>query len=103
MAQTRPSGYPVFGVASPSVAEEVTEIDGRGRIRFLPRWTNRIPWWKGTSGEGLDVLMVLVEPGLISFHDWVSDGERVAARFAQIAETEDEDALEVLRLIQDRY
>jgi hypothetical protein len=103
MAETRPSGYPVFGDPSASVAEEVTEIDGRGRIRFLPRWTNRIPWWKSTSSEGFDVLMVFVEPGLISFRDWISDGEQVAARFAQIAAEDDDDALEALRLIQDRY
>lgn len=103
MAQTRPSGYPVFGDLSTSVSEEVTEIDARGRVRFLPRWTNWIPWWRDTTNEGFELLMVFVEPGLISFRDWITDGERIAARLGQIAASDDEDALEAMRLIQDRY
>src|SRR6267142_892534 len=103
MALTRPSSYPVVTGASAVVSEEIAEIDDRGRLRFHPRWTNRVPWWKTNQDEGFAVLMVLQEPGLIALLDWTNDGQRVAARYTELAGSDDEEALEALRLIQDRY
>jgi hypothetical protein len=85
MALTRPSSYPVVTGASAVVSEEIAEIDDRGRLRFHPRWTNRVPWWKTNQDEGFAVLMVLQEPGLIALLDWTNDGQRVAARYTELA------------------
>jgi hypothetical protein len=101
MAITRPSGSPV--VTDPIVAQEVAEIDGRGRLHLLPRWTKRIKWWATTPKDDFSVLMVLVEPGLISLRDWASDGTRVIARYEELAAQPSADVLEALRLLQDRY
>jgi hypothetical protein len=47
--------------------------------------------------------MVLKEPGLIAIRDWTNDGQRIAARYAELAASDDEESLAALRLIQDRY
>jgi hypothetical protein len=103
MALTRPSGIPVVSDPSAIVNEEVAQIDGRGRLYLAPRWTQRIPWWVTASDEDFSVLMVFVEPGLISMRDLTTNGPRIAARYLELAEATDEKAMEALRLIQDRY
>lgn len=48
--------------------------------------------------------MVFVEPGRIRLLPWDPHGRLVESRFAEIAQNgPDNDALETLRLIQDRY
>jgi hypothetical protein len=47
--------------------------------------------------------MVFAEPGLISIRAWEPDGPRIQQRFTEIVSSEDADALQALRLIQDRY
>ena len=101
MAFTRPSGSSV--VADSIVTQEVAEIDGRGRLHLLPRWTKRIKWWATSPKDDFCVLMVLVEPGVISLRDWASDGTRVIARYEELAAQPSADVLEALRLLQDRY
>jgi hypothetical protein len=103
MALTRPSSYPVVSGAPALVSQEVAEIDERGRLRFHPRWTNRVSWWKTNQDEAFAVLMVLQEPGRIALRAWTNDGDQIAARYAELAASDDEEALEALRLIQDRY
>jgi hypothetical protein len=91
MAITRPSGFPL--VTDSIVAQEVAEIDGRGRLHLLPRWTKRIKWWATSPKDDFGVLMVLVEPGLISLRDWASEGTRVIARYEELAAQPSADAL----------
>jgi hypothetical protein len=47
--------------------------------------------------------MTLREPGLIKLSDWTKNGLAVQARFAELCNSDDADAFEALRLIQDRY
>jgi len=103
MALTRPSGYPLIDDESAPVKEEVAVIDERGRLYMQRRWTQRIAWWPTDSTELFSVLMVFVEPGLLSLRDWAADSARIAERYAELAKVAEEDALEAMRLIQDRY
>lgn len=52
---------------------------------------------------GVEALLVFVEPGLISVRNWQIDGPRIQQRYAEISNSTDADALQALRLIQDRY
>lgn len=103
MAETRPSGLPVIPDHSAVVVQEVTEIDERGRLHLLPRWTRRVSWLPLPAKENVDALMVLVKPGYISLRQWKGNGPRIEKRYKEIAKESDVDALEALRLIQDRY
>jgi len=47
--------------------------------------------------------MVLVEPGRLSLRQWATSGPQIVARYEQLSSSSDDDDLEVLRLIQDRY
>jgi hypothetical protein len=67
------------------------------------RWTQRIAWWPTNPTEPFSVLMVFVEPGLLSLRDWATNNARIAERYAELAKLGEEDALEAMRLIQDRY
>lgn len=49
------------------------------------------------------MLMVLVEPGLLSLRDLKTHGSRIEARCAELLEIGDDAALEAIRLMQDRY
>jgi hypothetical protein len=101
MAITRPSGLSIVDPASVVVAQEATEIDARGRLHILPRWTERIAWWR--DEEAFEVLMVLDQPGAIMLRDWKTDGQRVLDRYQEIRKRDDEQTLEALRLFIDRY
>jgi hypothetical protein len=101
MARTRPSGLPIVEPDSLVIAEEVAKIDGRGRLRLLPRWTARIAWW--SDDDPFEVLMVFDEPGRITLRDWKTDGLRVVTRYEELKQRDDQDALEALRLLADRY
>ena len=102
MAFTRPSGIPVVDYEQALVFQEVTQIDRRGRINLLPRWTRRIEWLSNDPIEA-PALMVLEEPGHISIRSWEKDGQRVEQRYLELASQEDDASLEALRFIQDRY
>lgn len=103
MAHTRPSGLPIVDGDSAIVSEEIAHVDRRGRINFLPRWRQRIPWLVSVVKGDVEALMILVEPGLISIRDWAADGPRIQRRYEELANSPDEDAIEALRLIQSRY
>jgi hypothetical protein len=47
--------------------------------------------------------MVFSKPGLISLRDWKTSSPAIFQRIDELSESSDEDALEALRLIQDRY
>jgi hypothetical protein len=101
MANTRPSGMTIGSPDSP-VIQEVVEIDGRGRFRAQQRWTAKLAWWPQGDEQTL-VLMVLREPGLIELRDWKTDGVRVTAALEELRNQDDDEALENLRLLADKY
>lgn len=80
----------------------MTQVDRRGRINLLPRWTKGIEWLS-TEPVEIAALMVFEEPGQISIRSWEEEGKRVRERYLELASQEDETSLEALRLIQDRY
>ena len=102
MPLTRPSGIPIVRVEEAPVSQEVAQIDSRGRLNLLPRWTKRIDWMPNEPVELL-ALMVFQEPGLITICSWEGEGQRVEQRYKELALQEDAIALDALRLIQDRY
>jgi hypothetical protein len=97
----RPSGLSVFAEDEAPVIVAVTTVEKRGRLSIAPRWRKRIPWLTG-SGP-IEALMTFNEPGLITISDWKKDGPRIQQRFEELSKSDDADALEALRLIQDRF
>jgi hypothetical protein len=99
----RPSGVPIVEDDAAPVAVAVAQVDSRGRLNILPRWRKKVAWLGTTSDLDTQTLMIFAEPGLISLINWLPEGPRVQQRFDEISRSTDADALEALRLIQDRY
>lgn len=99
---SRPSGHPIVDDASADIIVSVAHVEARGRLNILPRWRKRVVWLQSFDEPALG-LMVFVEPGLISIRPWEPDGPRVQKRFAELSASPDADAVEAMRLIQDRY
>ena len=103
MAETRPSGLPIIPDAEALITQEVAEIDERGRLHLVPRWSIRAAWLPTPLRTAEDALMIFVEPGYLSLRSWEPDGPRIVARYNELARLGAEAPREVLRLIQDRY
>lgn len=103
MAETKPSGLPIVEGTRAIVWQEVAHVDQKGCLNLLQRWTSRLAWFPSPHTEDFDALMVFLEPGRISIRDLRSDGARIQERYSVLAEDPDTEALELLRLIQDRY
>lgn len=103
MSNTRPSGLSVIPASSVIVSQEIIEIDERGRFNLLQRWTEQINWINSIPEAGIQTLMVFSEPGRISILDWETNGQKIIDRYQELAGSQDENSLELLRLIQDRY
>jgi hypothetical protein len=101
MARTRPSGLPIVEPDALAVSQEIVKIDGRGRLRLLARWTERIAWW--SDDDPFEVLMTFEDPGRLALSDWKTDGSRVIDRYRELQQRSDNEALESLRLLVDRY
>jgi hypothetical protein len=97
----RPSGLPIVEIDKVGVF--VSHLEIRGRLNLLPRWRKRVAWLATGNNADVQALMVFAEPGLISIKEWEPDGPRIQQRAAELANSEDIDALEALRLIQVRY
>jgi hypothetical protein len=103
MPEFRPSGNPVIPDAEALVTQELAEIDERGRLHLLPRWARRTNWLPLPPAGNLDALVVLAEPGRLSFLSWEPDGPRIVQRYRDLSMTEDGADFEALRMLQDRY
>jgi len=106
MAQTRPSGIPIVDLEQSPVSQEPATLDVRGRLNFLPRWRERVTWLRTGRRDDpkeTEALMIFAEPGLILIRDWQTDGPRIQERYAALSTSVDPDALNAMRLIQDRY
>lgn len=99
----RPSGLAIIEDASAAITVSVAHVEMRGRLNVLPRWRKRVGWLLSAEGTDVLALMVFAEPGLISIRAWKPDGPRIQERLAEIASSQDADAPQALRLIQDRY
>jgi len=97
----RPSGLPVIADDKAAVIVAVASIEARGRLNFAPRWRERIPWLAGNGP--FEALMTFNEAGLITISEWKKDGARIQQRFEELSKSEDVDAPQALRLIQDRF
>jgi hypothetical protein len=99
----RPSGLSLIDDERSAVAVAIARIEARGRLNILPRWRNRVAWLGQSGGHNTEALMVFSTPGLISLRDWKSSSPAILQRIADLSESPDDDDLEALRLIQDRY
>jgi hypothetical protein len=75
----------------------------RKKAAILPRWRNRVTWLRPSQEPHTDALMVFSKPGLISLRDWKTSSPAILKRIEELSEIPDDDDLEALRLIQDRY
>ena len=100
---SRPSGVPIVADEIAAVTVSVADVDRRGRVNILPRWRRRIAWLKAAGDADVEALMTFSEPGLITITDRKKDGPRIQQRFEELSNSEDADALEALRLLQDRF
>lgn len=101
MAETRPSGASF--VEEKGLLQEVTEIDARGRLHLLSRWTDRVVWMRTQRPSEMEALMVFREPGLLSISDPAAVGPKILGRYEEITLSTDDPDLEIRRLIHDRY
>ena len=73
MSYTRPSISPLVAEDSPKVFQEVTNVDGRGRVHLLPRWIGHVDWVPKKGSSEIEALLILVEPGRVSIRSWGAD------------------------------
>jgi hypothetical protein len=100
---SRPSGLPIVADEVAAVTVSVAQVEKRGRLNILPRWRSRITWLNAVSDADVEALMTFSEPGLITISDWKREGPRIQQRFEELSTSKDADALQALRLIQDRF
>lgn len=98
----RPSGIPLVSDKDSRVCVGVAHVEGRGRLNILPRWRSKVSWLR-SAGEFVEALMIFSEPGLISLRDWGLHSSSILERIGELSSSSDEDSLEALRLIHDRY
>lgn len=103
MAETRPSGRPLVPDDEALVAQHVAEIDSRGRLHVLRRWTQRTNWPPFPTAGDFEILVVLSERGRASLRPWHPGGPKILQRYQELTASEDGPDLEALRRLQDRY
>jgi hypothetical protein len=103
MAETKPSGVPIVEAPAAIVWQEVAHIDRKGCLNLLRRWTNRLAWFPSPPPADFEALMIFIAAGRISIRDLRLHGPGIQARYEELAAEGDDEALEVLRRIQDRY
>lgn len=85
------------------VEQAVADIDRRGRLRIPSRLAAGMDWL-GAAAASVDALAVLDEPGRIILLSWKErSAELLAKRRALIEEAPEVDALQALRLLENRY
>jgi hypothetical protein len=103
VAETKPSGASIVEGAAAVVSQEVAHVDKKGCLNLLQRWTGRLQWFPSLHTEDFDALMIFLELGRISIRDFRTDGPLIQERYNQLSANPDAEALELLRLLQDRY
>ncbi len=104
MSPRRGLGLALDPAGQAPVAQDVVDVDGRGRIRLPASVVSSVAWLR--KREEVAALMVFDELGRIKLLSWEASGEAVLARRRQLlkdAEEGDTAALEELLLLEDRY
>jgi hypothetical protein len=99
----RPSGLPIVADEQAKVIVAVAYVEERGRLNILPRWRRKVEWLRSAGTKSVEALMIFSEPGLISLRSWDSSAPAVVQKIEELSKSSDEDSLEAIRLIQDRY
>ncbi len=104
MANGRPPGIALDTELPGPVAQQVVEIDRRGRLRLPNALVRSIPWL-GSDAKSVDALVVLDEPGRLGFLSWEQQAPAVLDRRRELIEQthHDDSVAEALRLLEDRY
>lgn len=86
------------------VEQGVADIDRRGRIR-IPSRMARLLGWLPHSGAPVDALAVFDEPGHMALFSWAERSPPVLIKRKELIHDAQEstEALESLRLLEDRY
>jgi DNA-binding transcriptional regulator/RsmH inhibitor MraZ len=97
----RPPGWLLDADIPAPVLQEVEQVDNRGRVLVPARLAGGASWLK-PGGEGL---MVLVTPGRIILRPWDEAAETILPLRKQLVghPDPDEQALETMRVLDDRY
>lgn len=97
-------GLPLDPAGPGPVAQDVVDVDARGRIRLPASVVSSIGWL--AKREEVVALMVFDELGRIVLLSWEASGEAILARRRELledAEEGDKAALDDLLLLEDRY
>lgn len=83
---------------------DMAEIDSRGRI-IIPRHIGENIEWFVSGDSQVEALIVLNEPGMLTFYNWDAEGQKILDKRLDLIKEVDADpnALEALRLLEDRY
>jgi hypothetical protein len=101
----RPSGEPLDHEIPGPVAQDVVEVDQRGRVLLSPRIVAEIEWLGNRAKGEVQSLAVLDQPMVVRLLSFQEYGNAVLARRRQLISVidDDPDALETLVLLEDRY
>lgn len=101
----RPSGEPLDLEMPGPVAQDVVEVDPRGRVLLPPRIVADIGWLDNLPEGGAQSLAVLDRPRILRLLSFDQTGVAVLARRRELIAMVDSEpeALEELVLLEDRY
>jgi hypothetical protein len=101
----RPSGDPLDLEIPGPVAQDVVEVDQRGRVLLSPRIVADIGWLSKLEKGEVQSLAVLDRPMTVRLLSFEVYGNVVLARRRELIRVidQDPDALETLVLLEDRY
>ena len=106
MAAQRNTNFSLDSDHPGPIRQELGEIDKRGRLHLPTQLIQSISWLKGAS-HSVDALAILEEPGRIKISDWNTASLPVLERRKELINDlnrrQDDDVIEALRLIEDRY
>lgn len=86
------------------VAQDVSDIDSRGRVRIPTRLVSAVSWCRNPTSASV-ALAVYDEPGRIMLLSWEEESAPVLARRRELIEKakDSHTALDGLRVLEDRY
>jgi hypothetical protein len=101
----RPSGEALDPELSGPVAQDLIEVDHRGRVLLSPRIISEIHWLNNSPKGDLQALAILDRPKTVRLLSFDEAGAAVLSRRRQLIGMIDTDrtSLEELVLLEDRY
>ena len=106
MLKKRRAGRPPASLLDPDtpapVAQDVREVDARGRLTIPARLVQGLSWIEAAGGASC--LLVLDDPGRIAVLPWEKYRDDVLARRRMLLQdASNEESQEALLLLEDRY